>query len=70
MKRQGFQYTRKKVPYTNLSDNNKTNLVSCVTVDLSNSNEGKLYSDICGRFPIMYNKGNRYIYIMYVYDCN
>ena len=63
MKRQWFQSKRKKAPDTYLSNNRKTNLFFCVTVDPSDTNEGKIYSDICGRFPTMPNKGNKYRYM-------
>ena len=36
----------------------------------STTQEGKFYYDLCGHFPTMSKKGNRYIYIMYVYYCN
>ena len=36
----------------------------------STTKEGKPYSDLYGRFPITSNKGNKYIYVMNVYDCN
>ena len=39
-------------------------------MDPSPRKEGKNYSDLCVRFPIKPNKGNKYIHIMYVYFCN
>ena len=36
----------------------------------STTKEGKIYSDLCGRFPTTSSRGNNYIYVMYVYDCN
>ena len=29
-----------------------------------------VYSDLCGRFPTISSRGNKYIYAMYVYDFN
>ena len=40
------------------------------TVDPSKSKDSKIYSDICGRFPTTSSRGNKHIYVMYVYDCN
>ena len=70
IKIQRVQSTIKKAPDTYLRDNIKTSLVFCVKLDPSDTNEGKIYLDLCGRFPIMSNKENRCIYVMYVYDCN
>ena len=42
----------------------------CATVEPITTKERKIYSDICGRFPTNPSKGNKYIYDMYVYDCN
>ena len=36
----------------------------------STTKEVKIYSDLCGRFPTTSSRGNKYIYAMYVYDCN
>ena len=60
MKRQEVQPTNKKAPNMYLSDNENTNLVFSVTVNPIDSNEGKIYSAICGCLPIISNKGNRY----------
>ena len=32
--------------------------------------EGNIYSDLCGRLTTTSSNGNKYIYVMYVYDCN
>ena len=69
-RRQGLQSTRDKTPDTNLEDKSKTNAVFCTTVDPSTTKEGGIYSDLCGRFPTTSSRGNKYIYVMYVYDCN
>ena len=67
MKIQGVKPTR-KTPDTYLEENIKTNLVFCITIKPSVIHEGKIYSELCGRFPIITNKGNRYIYVIYVYN--
>ena len=46
------------------------NVMFCTTVDPSTTKEGKIYSDLCGRFPTISSRGNKYVYVMYVYDCN
>ena len=46
------------------------NVLFCTTVDSSTTKEGKIYSYLCGRFPTTSSWGNKYIYIMYVYDYN
>jgi hypothetical protein len=43
----------------------KTHLVYAVLVD-----QGKLYTDLTGKFPVRSIKGNSYIMVCYVYDCN
>ena len=48
----------------------KTNVVYYTTVDPRTTKEGKIYLDLCGRFPTTSIWGNRYIYVMYVYECN
>ena len=70
MRRKGIQSTRKKPTDTYLEEKCKTNVVFCTAVDPSATKEGKFYSDLCGRFQITSNKGNKYIYVSYVYDCN
>ena len=46
------------------------NVVYYTTVEPSTIKEGNIYSDLCGRFPTTSSRGNKYIYVMYVYDCN
>ena len=36
----------------------------------STTNKRNIYSDICRRFPTTSSGGNKYIYIIYIYDCN
>jgi hypothetical protein len=43
----------------------KTHLVYAVLVD-----QGQLYTDLTGKFPVRSSKGNSYIMFCYVYDCN
>ena len=70
MRRQGLQSTREKPPDIDLEEKCKKYVVFCTTVEPSTTKEGKIYSNICGRFPITSTKANKYIYDMYVYDCN
>jgi hypothetical protein len=43
----------------------KTHLVYAVLVD-----QGQLYTDLKGKFPVRSSKGNSYVMVCYVYDCN
>jgi hypothetical protein len=43
----------------------KTHLVYAVVLD-----QGQLYTDLMGRFPVRSSKGNWYVMICYSYDCN
>jgi hypothetical protein len=43
----------------------KTHLVYAVLVD-----QGKLYTDLTGKFPVRSSKGNSYVMVCYIYDCN
>jgi hypothetical protein len=43
----------------------KTHLVYVVVVD-----QGQLYTDLTGKFPVWSRKGNAYVMVCYVYDCN
>jgi hypothetical protein len=42
-----------------------THLVYAVLVD-----QGQLYTDLTGKFPVRSRKGNSYVMVCYVYDCN
>ena len=44
--------------------------IFCTTVDPSETKEGKIYSDLCRSLLITFKKINKYIYVMYVYECN
>jgi hypothetical protein len=43
----------------------KTHLVYAVVVDQS-----QLYTDLTGKFPVRSSKGNSYVMVCYIYDCN
>jgi hypothetical protein len=43
----------------------KTHLVYAVLVD-----QGQLYTVLTGKFPVISSKGNSYVMVCYVYDCN
>jgi hypothetical protein len=43
----------------------KTHLMYAVVVD-----QGQLYIDLTGKFPVRSSKGNSYVMVCYIYDCN
>jgi hypothetical protein len=43
----------------------KTHLVYALVV-----NQGQLYTDLTGKFPVRSSKGNSYVMLCYIYDCN
>jgi hypothetical protein len=43
----------------------KTHLVYAVVVD-----QGQLYTDLTGKFPVRSSKENYYVMVCYIYDCN
>jgi hypothetical protein len=43
----------------------KTHLMYAVVVD-----QGQLYTDLTGKFPVRSSKGNSYVMVYYIYDCN
>jgi hypothetical protein len=43
----------------------KTHRVYAVLV-----NQGHLYTDLTGKFPVRSSKGNSYVMVFYIYDCN
>jgi hypothetical protein len=53
------------VPTTDTNLGTKTHLVYAVLID-----QGQLYTDLTGKFPVRSSKGNSYIMVCYVYDCN
>jgi hypothetical protein len=68
-RRQNIQSTSKapiekqSTPDTDLGT--KTHLVYAVVVD-----QGQLYTDLTGKFPVRSSKGNSYVMVSYIYDCN
>jgi hypothetical protein len=50
-------------PDTDLGTN--THLVYAFVVD-----QGQFYTDLTGKFPVRSSKGNSYVMVCYVYDCN
>jgi hypothetical protein len=54
---------KQATPYTDLGT--KTHLVCAVVVD-----QGQLYTDLTAKFPVRPSKGNSYVMVCYVYDCN
>jgi hypothetical protein len=68
-RRQNIRSTSKKpvedVPTTDTNLGTKTHLVYAVLVD-----QGQLYTDLTGEFPVRSSKGNSYVMVCYVYDCN
>ena len=68
MRKQGLESTKEKPPDKDLEYNITTSVVYCTTVEPSTTKEGKIYSDLCRRFPTTSSRGNKYIYAIYVYD--
>jgi hypothetical protein len=50
---------------TNTNLGTKTHLCYAVLVD-----QGKIYTDLTGKFPVRSSKGNSYVMVCYVFDCN
>jgi hypothetical protein len=53
------------VPATDKKLGTKTHLVYAVLVD-----QGQLYTNLTGKFLVRSSKGNSYVMVFYVYDCN
>ena len=70
MRKQGLKSTKEKPTDIYLEEKIKMNVVYCTTVEPTTTKEGKIYSDICRRFPTTSIRGDKYIYVMYVYDFN
>jgi hypothetical protein len=68
-RRQNIKSTSKapieKKPTTDTDLGTKTHLVYAVVVD-----PGQLYTNLTGKFPVRSSKGNSYVMVCYVYDCN
>jgi hypothetical protein len=54
---------KQPTPETDLGTKNQ--LVYAVVVD-----QGQLYTDLTGKFPVRSSKGNSYVMVCYIYDCN
>jgi hypothetical protein len=54
-----------KQPTTDTDLGTKTHLVYAVVVD-----QGQLYTDLTGNFPVRSRKEKSYVMVCYVYDCN
>jgi hypothetical protein len=50
---------------TNTNSGTKKHLVCAVLVD-----QGQLYTDLTGKIPVRSSKGNSFVMVCYVYDCN
>eukprot|EP00957_Ditylum_brightwellii_P145012 11044538-Ditylum_brightwellii.AAC.1 len=46
-------------------DNTKTNVMYAIVCE-----EGQIYTDQTGRFPVYSNRGSKYIIVLYCYDAN
>jgi hypothetical protein len=68
-RRQNIRSTSKTpigdVPTTDTNLGTKTHLVYAVLVD-----QGQIYTDLMGKFQVRSSKGNSYVMVCYVYDCN
>jgi hypothetical protein len=68
-RRQNIRSTSKatieKQPTPDTDLGTKTHLVYAVVVD-----QGQLYTDLTGQFPVRSSKGNSYVMVCYIYDCN
>jgi hypothetical protein len=54
---------KQQLPDTDLGT--KTHLMYAVVVD-----QGQLYTDLTGKFPVRSSKGNSCVMVCYIYDCN
>jgi hypothetical protein len=68
-RRQNIRSTSKapieKQPTPDTDLGTKTHLVYAIVVD-----QGQLYTDLTGKFPVRSSKGNYYVMVCYIYDCN
>jgi hypothetical protein len=68
-RRQNIRSTSKapieKQPTPDTDLGTKTHLVYAVVVD-----QGQLYTDLTGQFPVRSSKENSYVMVCYIYDCN
>jgi hypothetical protein len=56
-------FEKQQSPDTDLGT--KTHLLYAVV-----ANQVQLYTDLTGKFPVGYSKGNSYVMVCYIYDCN
>jgi hypothetical protein len=68
-RRQNIRSTLKaplqKQPTPDTDMGTKTHLMYAVVDD-----QGQLYTDLTGKIPVRSSKGNYYVMICYIYDCN
>jgi hypothetical protein len=68
-RRQNIQSTSnapiEKQPTPDADLGTKNHLVYAVVVD-----QGQLYTDLTGKFPVRSSKGHSYVMVCYIYDCN
>jgi hypothetical protein len=68
-RRQNIRFTSKTpiadAPPADTDLGTRTHLVYAVLVD-----QGHLYTDLMGKFPVRSSKGNLYVMVCYFYDCN
>jgi hypothetical protein len=68
-RRQNIRSTSKspieKQPSPDADLGTKNHLVYAVVID-----QGQLYTDLTGKFPVLSSKGNSYVMVCYIYDCN
>jgi hypothetical protein len=68
-RRQNIRSTSKapieKQQWPDTDSGTKTHLVYAVVVD-----QGQLYTDLTGKFPVRSSKGNSYVMVWYIYECN
>jgi hypothetical protein len=50
---------------TNTNSGTKTHLAYAILID-----QGQLYTDLTGKFPVRSSKGNSYVMVCYVFGCN
>jgi hypothetical protein len=69
--RQGIRSTKPRSDDTQSPtiQEDRTNMVYLAIIDPKDPS-GNIYTDLCGRFPILSSQGNQYIFILYDYDSN
>jgi hypothetical protein len=69
--RQGIRSTQPTIDETSLvhRQEERTNHVYMAIVHPQDP-KGNIYTDLCGRFPILSSRGNQYIFVLYDYDSN